>query len=141
LKGDEMTLTRGAAILYTIISAIVVAFQIALALGAPWGSYAMGGAFPGQFPPALRIAALVQAGLLVGFAAIVLARAGLLFPKWSRMSRFLIWLVVVYEAFGLILNLITPSVGERALWAPTTLLLLVSSTIVALDRSAEKSAR
>lgn len=135
-----MTLTKGAAILYTIISAVVVAFQIALALGAPWGAFAMGGAFPGQFPPALRMAALVQAALLVALAAIVLARAGLILPKWSRVSRVLIWLVVAWAAFSLFLNLITPSAGERAIWAPTALLLLVSSTIVALDRSAEKSA-
>ena len=47
-----------AAFLYTVISAGVVAFQLALAAGAPWGAYAMGGAFPGQFPSALRIAAL-----------------------------------------------------------------------------------
>lgn len=34
----------------------------------------MGGAFPGQFPPALRIAALIQAALLLGMALSVLAR-------------------------------------------------------------------
>ena len=56
-----MTLTRGAALLYTIISAGVIAFQIALAAGAPWGAFAMGGAFPGQFPPALRVGALAHA--------------------------------------------------------------------------------
>ena len=31
----------------------------------------MGGAFPGQFPPELRIAALIQAVLLVGLAVMV----------------------------------------------------------------------
>ena len=136
-----MTLIRGAAILYAIVSAGIVAFQIALALGAPWGAYAMGGAFPGQFPPALRIAALVQAGLLVAMAAVVLARAGLILTQWSRVSRWLIWFVVAFAALSLFLNLITPSAGERAIWAPTALLLLVSSTIVALGRPSEKAAR
>jgi hypothetical protein len=37
---------RPAALVYTGISACVAVFQLALALGAPWGSYAMGGAFP-----------------------------------------------------------------------------------------------
>ena len=71
---QKINIHRISAILYTIISAGVILFQIVLAAGAPWGEYAMGGAFPGQFPPALRIAALVQAALLAGMAAIVLAR-------------------------------------------------------------------
>lgn len=87
-------------------------FQIALAAGAPCGSYAMGGAFPGQFLPALRIAAIFQAALLVGFAAFVLARAGLILPRWFRVSRWLVWVAVAFAALSLVLNLITPSTGE-----------------------------
>lgn len=36
-----------------IFSALIVvaAFQLALALGAPWGEMAMGGKFTGRFPP------------------------------------------------------------------------------------------
>lgn len=136
-----MALRRSAAILYAIVSLGVIAFQIALSAGAPWGAFAMGGAFPGQFPPALRIAALIQAALLAGMAAVVLARAGLILPKWSRLSRWLVWFVVAFAALSLILNLITPSAGERAIWAPTALLLLVSSTIVAFSRSSEHPAR
>ena len=132
-----MTLTRGAALLYTIISIGVIAFQIALAAGAPWGAFAMGGAFPGQFPPALRVAALIQGTLLAGMAMVVLARAGLILPKWSRASRRLVWLVVAFAGLSLVLNLVTPSAGERAIWAPTALLLLVSSAIVAFSRSPE----
>lgn len=69
-----MPLTRMAALLYATVSALAVAFQLAPAAGAPWGAYAMGGAVPGRFPPALRIAALVQAALIAGMAAVVLAR-------------------------------------------------------------------
>jgi hypothetical protein len=130
-KGDHMTLRRIAALLYTTISLAVVAFQIVLAAGAPWGEFAMGGAFPGQFPPALRIAALIQAAVLLGMAVVVLARAGFILLRWSRASRWLIWFVVAYAVLSLVLNLITPSAGERAIWAPTAILLLVSSGIVA----------
>jgi hypothetical protein len=70
-----------AAIIYTIVTAGVVGFQLALALGAPWGAYAMGGAYPGRFPPALRVAAVVQAVLLGLMAGVVLARAGLMLPE------------------------------------------------------------
>jgi len=117
-----------------VVSAAVAAFQIALALGAPWGSYAMGGAFPGRFPPAMRVAALVQALLIALMAAVVLSRAGLAFPSWSRASRRLVWLIVVFGAVGLVLNLATPSAGERMIWAPVALLLLVFSVLVATGR-------
>lgn len=127
-----MNVSKAAALLYATISAGVVAFQVALALGAPWGAYAMGGAFPGQFPPALRVAAIVQAAILVGLAIVVLSRAGLLLAGRFRASRWLIWLVVVFSALSLVLNLITPSAGERAIWAPVAFLLLVSSVTVAL---------
>lgn len=136
-----MPIVRVAAIIYVIVTLGVVAFQIALAAGAPWGAYAMSGSFPGQFPPALRIAAIIQAVLLAGMAAVILARAGLILPGWLRVSHWLVWIVVALTALSLVLNLITPSAGERAIWAPTLLLLLISSLIVALSRSSAASAR
>jgi hypothetical protein len=132
-----MNISRGAALLFTTVSAGVAAFQIALAVGIPWGTYAMGGAFPGQFPPALRIVAVVQAVLYAGMAVVVMVQAGLIRSGWPRVSRWLIWIVVAVMAVGLVLNLITPSAGERAIWAPVALLLLLSSMIVAI-KSADK---
>lgn len=130
---------RLAAYLYTALTAGVVAFQLALAAGAPWGAYAMGGAFPGQFPPALRVAAVIQAILLVGLAAVVLVRAGLGAARWARAARWLVWLVVAYCAVGLVLNLITPSAGERAIWAPVLALLLLSSSVVAVTARQQRA--
>src|SRR5512133_922185 len=113
----SMSISRAAALLYAVICAGVVAFEIALAAGAPWGAYAMGGAAPGQFPPALRIGAIIQAVLLAGMAVVILARAELILPGWSRVSHGLVWIVVALTALSLVLNLITPSAGERAIWA------------------------
>ena len=135
-----MTITSIAAIIYAIATFGVISFEIALAAGAPWGAYAMGGASPGQFSPALRIGAIVQAMLLAGMAAVILARAGLILPGWSRVSHWLVWIVVALTAFSLVLNLITSSAGERAIWAPTLALLLVSSLIVAFSSSPAGSA-
>jgi hypothetical protein len=135
-----MAIARIAAIIYAIVTFGVVAFQIALAAGAPWGAYAMGGAAPGQFPPALRIGAVIQVALLAGMAAVILARAGLVLPGWSRVSHWLVWIAVALTALSLVLNLITPSVGERAIWAPTLALLLISSLIVAFSSSSATSA-
>ena len=135
-----MSISRAAALVYVIICAGVAAFQIALAAGAPWGAYAMGGAVPGQFPPALRIAALVQAALIVGMAAIVMSRAGLILAGWSRVTRWLVWVVVAVAAVSLVLNLITPSAGEQAVWAPVLLVLLASSIVVAIKPSLRRLA-
>jgi hypothetical protein len=140
-QSKHVNWTRTAALLYASISAGVVVFQIALAAGAPWGAYAMGGAFPGQFPPMLRLAALVQATLIVGMAVVVMARAGLLLPGWSGVSRWLIWIIVTFAALSFVLNLFTPSAGERALWAPVALILLISSALVALKGSPGRLAR
>lgn len=49
-------------------------------------------------------------------------------------SRWLVWVVVAFGAVSLVLNLIPPSAGERAIWAPVALL-LASSAIVAVERS------
>jgi hypothetical protein len=133
-----MDIRRTAAVVHAAVSAFVVAFQVGLAAGAPWGAYAMGGAFPGQFPRALRIAALVQAGLIVGMAAVVMSRAGIVLARWSRASRWLVWVVVAFAAMSLVLNLFTPSAGERAIWAPVALLLLASSAVVAIKGSSKR---
>ena len=127
-----MRLSRAAALVYAILTAGIVLFQLALAAGAPWGAFAMGGAFPGQFPPALRVAAVVQALLLGALAAVVLARAGLILSSRRMRAARLVWLVVAFAAVSLVLNLITPSAGERRIWAPVALGLLLSSAIVAL---------
>lgn len=132
-----MNKVRFAALAYAVVSVGVIAFQIALAAGAPWGAYAMGGAFPGQFPPEMRVAAVVQAVILAALALVVLARAGVAMPRWSRSSRWLIWVVVVFSALSLVVNLITPSAGERAIWAPVAFIMLVSSVIVARSKLAE----
>jgi hypothetical protein len=136
-KGVSMKKDIVAARVYAIVSVGVIAFQIALASGAPLGDYAMGGAYPGQFPPELRVAAVVQAVILAGLALVVLARAGIAMPKWSQASRRLIWVVVAFSALSLVLNLITPSAGERAIWAPVALIMLISSVIVANSKPSQ----
>ncbi|MFV9507283.1 MAG: hypothetical protein AB4911_22255 [Oscillochloridaceae bacterium umkhey_bin13] len=126
-------MTDLAAIVFTVVTLGAAAFQVALAAGAPWGAVAMGGAYPGTFPPALRIAALFQAALLVGFVLVVLARAGLILPAWSQASVWMTWVVVAFAALSLFLNLITQSALERAIWAPVATIMLVCSLMVALS--------
>jgi hypothetical protein len=134
-----MTVQKGAAILFAALACAAAAFQVALMLGAPWGAYAMGGAFPGQFPASMRMAAGVQSVILLLWAGIVLARADVALRAWSRAARWLVWVVVAFSAISLLLNLITPSAGERLLWAPVGFLMLVTSVVVATSRPASST--
>jgi hypothetical protein len=124
--------TAVAAIIFSVVAGGAVAFQIALALGAPWGSYAMSGKHPGRFSPAMRFGAVIQ-GLALGLmAAIVLSRAGLALSQWAQASVWLTWIVVALSGVSLVLNAITPSAGERRIWVPVAFVLLVASLTVAL---------
>lgn len=126
-----MDVTTWAALAFASVVSGLIAFQIALAIGAPWGSYAMGGAFPGRFPPRMRLAALVQAAVLAVTVGIVLSRARLVLPGWE-VAPWLIWPVVAVALVALALNAITPSAGERRIWVPVALAMLVPSLVVAL---------
>ncbi len=92
----------------------------------------MGGAFPGRFPPRMRIAAVVQAALLAVTVAIVLSAAGLVLPAWSDAARLLIWVVVAIGLLALVLNSISRSAGERRIWVPVALAMVACSLAVAL---------
>lgn len=127
-----MNLTAVAAIAYLVATAGVIAFQVALALGAPWGAYAMGGSNPGKFPPKLRAAALVQAVLLGFLAVVALSHAGLALVSLSEAIPPLIWAVVAFSAISVVLNSISRSPGERRIWVPVGLVLLVCSLAVAI---------
>lgn len=120
-----------AAIVFSLLSAVGVMFQLALALGAPWGEMAMGGKFPGRFPPKIRISALVQLALLLFMALAVLTRAGIILDELYEFSKSAVWFIVVICVVSAILNTITSSKKERMLWAPVTIIMVICAFIVA----------
>ena len=128
-----MAIATLAALIFAVVAGAVVAFQLALALGAPWGAYAMGGAFPGRFPPPLRVAAVAQAVVICLLAVVVLSAAGLVLPDLAAAFPWLVWVPVAVSALAVVLNSISRSAGERRIWVPVAMLLLVSSLVVALN--------
>lgn len=113
---------------YAGLSLLVILFQFALALGAPYGHMAMGGRYPGRFPPAMRGAAVVQGALHIPLALAVLERAGQIttpLPDW------LFWVACAMILVATPMNLITPSRAERALWGPVTVIMLASIGVIA----------
>ena len=127
-----MSAVSVAGFVFAVVTVGAAAFQVALALGAPWGAYAMGGKYPGRFPAPMRVAAVVQALILGGLAGVVLARAGLMLATWAPTASWLIWVAVAFSAVSLLLNSITTSTGERLVWVPVAIVMLASSLAAAL---------
>jgi FtsH-binding integral membrane protein len=96
------------------------------------GALTLGGRYEGALPSRTRFPPAVSAFLICGFAAIVLACAGLAFTQFQSVSNKLIWGVVAYCLLGSLVNFITPSKRERALWFPVVAVMLVCSLVVAL---------
>jgi phosphoglycerol transferase MdoB-like AlkP superfamily enzyme len=121
-----------AAGVFALVAAGVVLFQLALAAGAPWGAYAMGGAFPGRYPPGLRLLAVVQGAVIALLALVVLSHAGLATPTVADAAPWAVWVVVLFSIVAVVLNAISRSAGERRIWVPVSLAMLVTAAIVAL---------
>ncbi len=98
-------------------AALIGLFQIALAAGAPWGGWAYGGGHVGILPGGLRVASV---GAALAWAAIALATARMQLPVTAR-ARLWLALLAAVGLVGAVMNGISPSIGERVLWAPVSL--------------------
>lgn len=121
-----------AAVLFGVLAVAVAAFQVALVLGAPWGELTLGGRWRGALPVRVRVLPLVSALLLLLFAAVIAARAGIGFAGIAPRAAAGAWLVVGFSALATLANALTPSRRERALWLPVVSTMLVLSAIVAV---------
>ncbi len=92
----------------------------------------MGGRYRGALPRRVRAVPALSVVVIVGFAIVVLAQAGVAFTDFQTLSAKLIWVVVAYCVVGCLANYITPSKRERALWFPVVAGMLVCSLIIAL---------
>jgi hypothetical protein len=121
-----------ALIAIALIGALVV-FQLALALGAPYGAAAWGGRIPGVLPRKLRIASAV-AGIVVYplMAVVILAAAGLIGDDWLSIDPAVaMWILTGFFALGAIVNAVSRSAPER-IWAPVSAVLALCCALIAL---------
>ena len=123
-----------AAIVAVLLLGVIVVFQAALALGAPWGSAAWGGRNPGVLPLNLRIASGVAALVIYPIIVLlVLAAAGLIGAEWVPVDRTIVmWVLAGFLALGALANFASRSPIER-LWGPVALAIAVSCAIIALN--------
>ncbi len=97
----------------------VVAFELALAAGAPWGSAAYGGGDPGRLSTELRIGSVFVAGFWLLAALTALARGGVAAsPIPHAFSRRAVWGLTVLLAVGAVMNAASSNPWERFGWAP-----------------------
>lgn len=99
----------------------VVAFQLALAAGAPWGAVTQGGTNVGVLPDALRIGSVITAVIYLLLAAI----AGTSLAS-ATLRRRVLYLAAGAMVLATLLNIASTSFVERIIWAPVTIALLIT---------------
>jgi hypothetical protein len=123
-----MGLEQIPAVLYALIIALVVLFQLCLIFGAPWGQITQGGRYEGPLPVTGRVAALLSVPILICMGASITSAAGLV-PNWADWTANV---AIAVQALSTTLNWITPSQKERLLWGPITSGMLLLAAYVVL---------
>ena len=121
-----------AAYALTAILGVLAVFQLALALGAPIGHFAWGGAHR-VLPARLRIGSLVSIVIYAIIALLALDCAGVVDVVPDAVSTVGMWVVFGYFVLGTGLNAISRSKPERYTMAPVSAVLAVLSLLVALS--------
>ena len=125
--------TEFAAMIFCVILGTLAVFQLALALGAPLGRFAWGGAHA-KLPTNLRIGSAIAIAIYALLGAIILDRAGLthVFPD-TVIPNVGAWVVVAYLALGIPMNAISRSAPERFTMTPVVIVVFLLALIVALS--------
>jgi hypothetical protein len=135
LPASRKMQTEIAAVAFCVVLGGLAVFQLALAMGAPLGRFAWGGAHE-RLPVGLRVGSLVAVFIYALFAVIVLERAGLiaLFPHRS-IAGIGTWVIVGYLALGVAGNALSRSRPERFTMTPLALTLCALAFTVALAQA------
>ncbi|MES2642728.1 MAG: hypothetical protein V4850_24810 [Myxococcota bacterium] len=125
-----MSLPHIAAIVASVVLALVMVFQLLLAAGLPFGRAAWGGAHR-VLPTRLRVGSVLSAVVLGGAAWVVLARAGLVGVDsvWVRAAT---WVFTGLFALNTLGNLASKSAAERYGMTPVTVVLVGCFGVVAV---------
>jgi hypothetical protein len=105
-------------------------FQVALAVGAPFGEHVWGGTQQRVLPVGMRVVAGGSAIALTAMAAIVARRAGLV----GRPARWLTpatWAIACFLSVNTVGNLASTSFVERFVFAPATAVAAALTAVVA----------
>jgi hypothetical protein len=125
-------LVRAAAVAATLGFVLVAFFQVALALGVPWGRAAWGGAHD-RLPTGLRIASGFAAVFWIVAALVVLTGAGYeASPVPLGVARWATWVLFALLVLGTLMNLASRSKVERVIQTPIAAGLALITFLVAI---------
>jgi hypothetical protein len=128
-----MVVEMTAAYAATVILVILIAFQLALALGAPWGKAAYGGVWEGTLPRGIRINSLVFGVLLYPLVVLyVLDAGGVAEFGFLRAEGIVLWVLACFFVAGTVMNAISRSRIERMMWTAPTATLAICTLVLAL---------
>ncbi|MFN2224079.1 MAG: hypothetical protein ACK2UH_16105 [Candidatus Promineifilaceae bacterium] len=131
--------TRIAANVATFLFAVTIILQLLLAAGILPITMAWGGR-QSVLTTSLRIASLVAVVVLGSFIYIIRRRAGLIgVEPPSTFNKIMAWLVTGFLALNTLGNLSSQSRLETIVFAPITVLLVVSCLVVSISRSDKRS--
>ena len=126
-----VTISSGFLVAMTLIVAV---FQIALALGAPLGEYAYGGARVGKLPLGFRINSVVAVFVMLAISGHYLAQLGVFEPILDPAGNSVVnWVLVGFTGLSALANNATRSKKEWMVWGIPTILMFLSSLAVALQ--------
>ena len=120
------------AVAFAVLCGVLVLFQLALALGAPWGRLAWGGQHDGRLPRRLRIGSLMSIVIYAFLASIILDRGGVIALYPDAFATVAVWVVVGFLTLGVLMNAVSRSRAERFVMTPVALVLAVLALLVAL---------
>lgn len=127
------------ALVFAALIALLAVFQLALALGAPWGRFAWGGQHAGTLPARYRIGSVITLIVYALFALVALDRAGVVDSMPNAVSAVAMWVVFGILALSVAMNAVSRSKPERLTMTPVALLLTVLALFIALSDPAPRA--
>ena len=125
---------RIAANVATVAFGAAILLQLLLAIGVLPSSMAWGGSQPVLTIP-LRIASLISVVVLGLCAYVIRRRAGLSgkspAPMWIKI---LSWVITLYMALNTLGNFASSSLGEKVVFGPISLIIVLSCLLVSLSK-------
>lgn len=119
-----------AAFLIVLISALMIIFQITLALGAPFGNFAWGGKYK-KLPRNLRVGSFVSSILFLIVAVFSLEKAKIInFIGSELIVSITIWIYVLVFGLSTLANLLSKSKLEKRIMTPVAFSLVVLLIVI-----------